>query len=137
MKRTLLLITAAGLSWLQALGGDDAGRKTRVPGPAGQNSAGGPELQQWLAKTDELPPDFDQFPRINGSGPCGFLNGRPVRPRGVAEPARRDPAMYEKYMWGRFGRSRSWTGWAIGGPRVVRRNVRLEFGRRQGSIRVQ
>jgi hypothetical protein len=38
-----------------------------------------PSFKEWLDGTDELPPDFDAFPKINGlPDPLRFLDGRQV-----------------------------------------------------------
>ena len=39
-----------------------------------------PSFREWLAKTGEIPPDFDSFPKVNGlPDPLRFLDGRAVR----------------------------------------------------------
>ena len=62
-----------------------------------------PSFQQWLDKTNELPPDFDALPRVNGlPDPLKFLDGRPVRTPLIA-------ARSENF--GDVARSRCW-GWS-------------------------
>ena len=103
-----------------------------------------PTFTAWLAKKDELPPDFDTFPKSNGlPDPLRFLDGRPVR--SVQDwTARRAEIrqLFEAYVLGSFppkpvleravliDETRG-NGYAI-------RTLRLEFGpAHTGVLRVQ
>jgi pimeloyl-ACP methyl ester carboxylesterase len=61
-----------------------------------------PAFDDWLKRTDELPPDFDVLPRHNGlPDPFTFFDGRTVKtPR--EWNARRDEILdlFQKYAWG-------------------------------------
>src|SRR5262249_54638006 len=63
-----------------------------------------PEFQKWLAKSNELPPDFDALPRINGlPDPLKFLDGRPVRTAAEWRQRRAEIwQLYQKYDIGTF-----------------------------------
>src|ERR1700728_5468386 len=63
-----------------------------------------PSFKEWLAKTGEIPPDFDSFPKINGlPDPLKFLDGRPVRtPQDWAARRAEIRKLYEKYDLGLF-----------------------------------
>ena len=63
-----------------------------------------PSFTAWLAKTGEIPPDFDAFPKINGlPDPLKFLDGRPVRtPQDWIARRAEIRKLYEKYDLGLF-----------------------------------
>jgi len=103
-----------------------------------------PSFDQWLAKTDELPPDFDAMPRVNAlPDPLQFFDGRPVA--SAAEwNARREEIFQSEQKWD--------IGSMPPKPKIdqviavdetrgngyVTRNVTLQFGPQdKGSIRVQ
>jgi dienelactone hydrolase len=61
-----------------------------------------PSFNDWVRKTDELPPDFDALPRHNGlPDPLVFFGGKPVA-TAADWPARREEILqlYQKYVWG-------------------------------------
>ena len=103
-----------------------------------------PSFDQWLAKTDELPPDFDSMPRVNSlPDPLKFFDGRPVeKEKDWLE--RRDEILKSEEKWD--------IGSLPPKPKLdqvialdetrgngyVTRNVKLQFGPDdKGSIRVQ
>ena len=93
-----------------------------------------PSFQQWLDKTNELPPDFDALPRVNGlPDPLKFLDGRPVRTP-LEWKARRAEIrqLFEKYQTGsspeRPKLDRAVVLDETKGKGYIIRNVRLEFG---------
>ena len=103
-----------------------------------------PSFNAWLQRTGELPPDFDQFPRINGlPDPLRFLNGRPVRTPAEWRNRRAEiRQLYEKYDVGTFPPKPKLDRVVqldeTPGQGYLVRNVRLEFGPGgKGSIRVQ
>jgi dienelactone hydrolase len=103
-----------------------------------------PAFDEWLKKTNALPPDFNSLPRQNSlPDPLTFLNGRKVT--SAAEwAARRDEIskLAQKYEWGTFPPKpkidhvtvldeRHEDGYTV-------RNVRLEFGPgSKGTMRVR
>ena len=103
-----------------------------------------PSFQQWLDKTNELPPDFDAFPRVNGlPDPLKFLDGRPVR-TSLEWKARRAEIrqLFEKYQTGTFPErpklDRAVVLDETKGKGYIIRNVRLEFGPGgKGTMRAQ
>ena len=103
-----------------------------------------PQFQQWLDKTDELPPDFDALPRINGlPDPLKFLDGRTVK-NAADWKARRAEIwkLYQKYDLGTFPPKpkldRAMVLDETPGNGYLIRNVRLEFGpQSKGTMRVQ
>ena len=103
-----------------------------------------PSFQQWLDKTNELPPDFDALPRVNGlPDPLKFLDGRPVRTP-LEWKARRAEIrqLFEKYQTGTFPPrpklDRAVVLDETKGKGYIIRNVRLEFGPEdKGTMRVQ
>jgi pimeloyl-ACP methyl ester carboxylesterase len=103
-----------------------------------------PSFREWLAKTGEIPPDFDSFPKINGlPDPLRFLDGRAVRtPQDWKARRIEIRQLFEKYDLGSFPPK----------PKIERvvpldetpgagytiRNGRLEFGPSgKGTMRVQ
>jgi hypothetical protein len=103
-----------------------------------------PSFKAWVDKTDELPPDFDIFPKVNGlPDPLRFLDGRPVR---TAEDwkARRAEIrqLFEKYDLGSFPPKPKLDRAVVldetRGQGYLIRNLRLEFGPgSKGTMRVQ
>ncbi len=102
------------------------------------------EFQKWLAKTGELPPDFDALPRVNGlPDPLKFFDGRPVR--NAAEWRNRRAEiwqLYQKYDVGTFPAKPKLDRAVLldetPGNGYLIRNVRLEFGpQSKGTMRVQ
>jgi hypothetical protein len=67
-----------------------------------------PEVQpfdDWIRKTNELPPDFDALPRHNAlPDPLAFYNGTPVKTAAdwTKPGGRREEilSLYQKYVWG-------------------------------------
>ena len=103
-----------------------------------------PQFQQWLDKTDELPPDFDALPRINGlPDPLKFLDGRPVRNASDWKSRREEIGqLYQKYDIGTFPPKPKLDRAVVldetRGQGYLVRNLRLEFGPQgKGSMRVQ
>jgi dienelactone hydrolase len=103
-----------------------------------------PQFQQWLNKTGELPPDFDELPRMNSlPDPLKFLDGRPVK-NAADWKARRAEIwqLYQKYDIGTFPPKpkldRAIVLDETPGNGYLIRNVRLEFGPEdKGTLRVQ
>ena len=103
-----------------------------------------PSFREWLQKTNEIPPDFDALPKVNGlPDPLKFLDGRPVR---TAEEwrARRTEIrqLEEKYDLGSFPPKPKIDKVVVldetPGQGYLVRNVRLEFGPgSKGTVRVQ
>lgn len=103
-----------------------------------------PSFREWLQKTNELPPDFDAFPKVNGlPDPLKFLDGRAVR---TAEEWRSRRAeirqLEEKYDLGSFPPKPKIDRVVMldetPGKGYLVRNVRLEFGPgSKGTMRVQ
>jgi pimeloyl-ACP methyl ester carboxylesterase len=93
-----------------------------------------PSFREWLAKTGEIPPDFDAFPKINGlPDPLKFLDGRPVRtPQDWIARRAEIRKLYEKYDLGTFPPRPKLTRAVVidetPGAGYIVRNVRLEFG---------
>jgi len=103
-----------------------------------------PSFQQWLAKTGEIPPDFDAFPRINGlPDPLRFLDGRPVRTATDWKARRAEiRQLFEKYDLGSFPPKPKLDRAVVldetPGKGYLVRNVRLEFGPEgKGAMRAQ
>jgi hypothetical protein len=63
-----------------------------------------PAFSDWLKKTDELPPDFDALPKVNGlPDPLRFLDGKAVSTK--EEWGRRRAEildLFQRYAWGKF-----------------------------------
>src|SRR5215471_16292030 len=61
-----------------------------------------PSFNQWIQKTDELPPDFDALPRHNGlPDPLTFFDGKPVKTPADWKARREEIRhLFEKYAWG-------------------------------------
>lgn len=103
-----------------------------------------PAFTQWVEKTDELPPDFDAFPRQNDlPDPLRFLNGKPVSTTKDWRQRRAEIMnLFEKYDVGTFPPKPKLDGVTLldekAGPGYLIRNVRLEFGPQgKGTMRVQ
>jgi pimeloyl-ACP methyl ester carboxylesterase len=103
-----------------------------------------PSFQQWLDKTNELPPDFDALPRVNGlPDPLTFLDGRPVKtPADWKARSAEIRKLFEKYQSGTFPQrpklDRAVVLDETHGKGYLIRNVRLEFGPNgKGTMRVQ
>jgi pimeloyl-ACP methyl ester carboxylesterase len=103
-----------------------------------------PAFQQWLDKSNELPPDFDAFPRINGlPDPLKFLDGKPVRTAQQWKSRRAEiRQLFEKYDLGSFPPKPKLDRAVVldqtPGKGYVVRNLRLEFGPGgKGTMRVQ
>jgi pimeloyl-ACP methyl ester carboxylesterase len=103
-----------------------------------------PQFQEWLAKTGELPPDFDSLPRVNGlPDPLKFLDGRPVRNAAEWRTRRAEIwQLYQKYDLGMFPPKpkldRAVMLDETPGNGYLIRNVRLEFGPQgKATMRVQ
>ncbi len=98
-------------------------------------------FDDWLAKTGELPPDFDALPRNNRlPEPLQFLNGKPVRTNDEWQARRAEiREQFQKYILGTFPprpkilRAVVVSDENTGGARI--RNVRLEF--EKGKLRVE
>jgi dienelactone hydrolase len=103
-----------------------------------------PTFDEWLKKTNALPPDFNSLPRQNSlPDPLTFLNGKKVA-TAAQWPARREEIsnLTQKYVWGTFPPKP-----AIDHPVVLDerhedgytvRNLRLEFGPgSKGTMRVR
>jgi dienelactone hydrolase len=63
-----------------------------------------PAFDEWIKRTDELPPDFDALPRHNGlPDPLTFFDGRPVKTPADWEARRKEILdLFEKYAWGKI-----------------------------------
>src|SRR5262245_50419248 len=63
-----------------------------------------PSFQQWLDKTNELPPDFDSLPRANFlPDPLKFLDGHAVRNARDWQARRAEiRQLHERYTLGTF-----------------------------------
>jgi pimeloyl-ACP methyl ester carboxylesterase len=61
-----------------------------------------PAFDEWLKKTDELPPDFDALPRHNGlPDPLKFFDGRAVTTPKDWDARRAEILdLFQKYAWG-------------------------------------
>jgi pimeloyl-ACP methyl ester carboxylesterase len=103
-----------------------------------------PSFKEWLARTGEMPPDFDAFPKVNGlPDPLRFLDGRIVR-RAQDWKARRAEIrqLFEKYDVGSFPPKPKLDRAVVidetPGRGYLIRNVRLEFGPgSKATMRVQ
>src|ERR1700686_3727994 len=103
-----------------------------------------PSFKQWLAKTGDLPPDFDALPRINGlPDPLKFLDGKPVR-TAVDWKSRRTEIrqLFEKYDLGTIPPKPKLDRAVVldetPGKGYLVRNLRLEFGpQSKATLRVQ
>jgi pimeloyl-ACP methyl ester carboxylesterase len=103
-----------------------------------------PSFKQWLAKTGELPPDFDALPRVNGlPDPLKFLDGKPVRTAADWKSRRAEiRQLFEKYDLGTIPPKPKLDRAVVldetPGKGYLIRNVRLEFGPgSKGTLRVQ
>jgi len=103
-----------------------------------------PAFNEWLAKTGEIPPDFDAFPKINGlPDPLKFLDGRTVRtPRDWKARRAEIRQLFEKYDLGTFPPKPKLDRAVVldetPGKGYTARNLRLEFGPgSKGTMRVQ
>ncbi len=103
-----------------------------------------PSFTQWLAKTGELPPDFDALPRVNGlPDPLKFLDGKPVRTAADWKSRRSEiRQLFEKYDLGTIPPKPKLDRAVVldetPGKGYLVRNVRLEFGPgSKGTLRVQ
>src|SRR6478672_3409051 len=103
-----------------------------------------PSFKEWVAKTDELPPDFDSFPRINGlPDPLKFLDGKAVRTPQQWKARRAEiRQLFEKYDTGSFPPKPKLDRAVVldetPGKGYTMRNLRLEFGPGgKGTVRVQ
>jgi pimeloyl-ACP methyl ester carboxylesterase len=103
-----------------------------------------PSFDQWLARTDELPPDFDSMPRVNAlPAPLKFFDGRRVENE-KDWSARRDEILQSEEKWDIGSlppKPKLDQVIAVDetrGTGYVTRNVKLQFGPDgKGSIRVQ
>jgi len=103
-----------------------------------------PPFDEWLKKTNALPPDFNSLSRQNSlPDPLTFLNGKKVA-TAAQWPARREEisTLQQKYVWGTFPPKPTIDHAVVlderheDGYRV--RNLRLEFGPGdKGSMRVR
>ena len=105
-----------------------------------------PPFDEWLKKTNALPPDFNSLPRHNGlPDPLTFLDGHTVT-TAAQWPARREEIskLSQKYVWGTLPPRPKIDHVTVlderhdeaGGYTV--RNVRLEFGpESKGTMRVR
>ena len=61
-----------------------------------------PTFDEWVKKTDELPPDFDALPRHNGlPDPLTFFDGHAVKTAQDWEERRGEILdLFQKYAWG-------------------------------------
>jgi dienelactone hydrolase len=103
-----------------------------------------PAFKEWLDRTHELPPDFDQFPRVNSlPEPLRFLDGRPVRNAADWKARRAEiRQLYEKYDLCSFPPKPKLEHVEVldetPGKGYTVRNLRLEFGPGgKGTMRVQ
>ena len=103
-----------------------------------------PAFTAWLAKTGELPPDFDALPRTNYlPDPLRFLDGRPVTsPDDWTSRRQEIHKLFEQYALGTFpphpklDRAVQLDETQHPGYRI--RHVRLEFGpQSKGTMRVE
>ncbi|HEX3355443.1 MAG TPA: alpha/beta fold hydrolase [Tepidisphaeraceae bacterium] len=105
---------------------------------------GVPTFDQWLAKTDELPPDFDALPRVNAlPEPLQFFSGKRVE-NPADWSARRDEILQSEEKWDLGSlppKAKIDQVVAVDETRgngYLTRNVKLQFGPGgKGSIRVQ
>ena len=103
-----------------------------------------PSFREWLAKTGELPPDFDALPRVNTlPDPLKFFDGRAVRtPQQWSERRVEIRKLFEKYQLGSFPPKPKLDRAVVldetPGAGYLVRNLRLEFGPgSKGTLRVQ
>jgi dienelactone hydrolase len=103
-----------------------------------------PTFKQWLDKTQELPPDFDTFPRVNGlPDPMRYLDGRQVRTPDDWKARRAEiRQLFEKYDLGSLPPKPKLERAVVldetPGNGYIVRNLRLEFGPGgKGTMRVQ
>jgi cephalosporin-C deacetylase-like acetyl esterase len=103
-----------------------------------------PSFDQWLKKSDELPPDFDALPRVNGlPDPLRFFDGRRVE-NAKDWDARRQEILESEEKW-QIGMlpPKPAIDQVVAvdetrGNGYLTRNVKLQFGpQRKGSLRVQ
>jgi dienelactone hydrolase len=103
-----------------------------------------PSFDEWLKKTNALPPDFNSLPRQNSlPDPLTFLNGKKVT-TAAQWPARRDEIskLSQKYVWGTFPPKPTIDHAVVLDERheegYTVRNLRLEFGPgSKGTMRVR
>jgi cephalosporin-C deacetylase-like acetyl esterase len=101
-----------------------------------------PSFAAWLQRTNELPPDFDALPKINGlPDPLRFLDGRMVK-NAADWTARRAElfALEQKYDLGTFPPKPSFDNVVVLSENTtngqVTRNLRFEFGpERKATLR--
>lgn len=103
-----------------------------------------PTFDQWLKKTNALPPDFNSLPRHNSlPDPLTFLNGKKVA-TAAQWPARREEIsnLTQKYVWGTFPPKPTIDHAVVLDERheegYTVRNLSLEFGPgSKGTMRVR
>jgi dienelactone hydrolase len=103
-----------------------------------------PPFDEWLKKTNALPPDFNSLPRQNSlPDPLTFLNGKKVT-TAAQWPARREEIskLSQKYIWGTFPPKPTIDHAVVLDERhedgYTVRNLRLEFGSgSKGTMRVR
>ena len=103
-----------------------------------------PSFNAWIEKTNELPPDFDSFPKVNGlPDPLRFLDGRTVHTPQDWEARRTEiRQLFEMYDLGTFPPKPKLDHGVVldetRGEGYIIRNLRLEFGPGdKGTMRVQ
>ncbi len=144
MRRSSLLPAWLALAALQPLSALTPEERRQYRDKLLQTLPDVPAFNQWVAKTDELPPDFDALPKINGlPDPLRFLDGRPVRTLQDWKARRVEiRQLFEKYDLGTFPPKprldRAVVLDETPGKGYTIRNLRLEFGPGgKGTMRVQ